>query len=200
LALQADGSFSASTAVLRAAGKYSVIVTATTPTLQRQRTLTFEVHPECLQGSVSQAAPVKVQVALHSSCPSFKSLSIEAEYTTANKAKQRVPLQATQSGLFEAELPKASGGEGAYVSLLIRGEGPDVGAFALTKGPLPLPMVVPAVAKHAPAAAADEHGVVVRAGRKLLQINAGLALLGALGYAVYWSTLRLKKGGAWKKP
>ena len=199
LALQADGSFTALTPVLRATGKYSMIVTATTPTLQRQRTRSFDVHPECLQGSVSQVTPVKVQVALHSSCPAFKDLSIEAEYTTVNKAMQRVPLRSTQPTLFEADLPTASGGTGAYVNLLIRGESRDEGTFTLTKGPLPLPIVAPPVDKQAPAVA-KEHGVVIRAGHMLLKINAGLALLGALGYAVYWSTLRVKKRWPWKKP
>ncbi|MBL8266617.1 vWA domain-containing protein [Steroidobacter sp.] len=97
LVAQADGSFSASTAVLNASGKYSVTVTATTPTLQRQRTRTFIVHPECFLGSVPQTAPAKVQVTLHSSCPSFKSLSIEAEYTAAEKSQNNVPLQRVQS-------------------------------------------------------------------------------------------------------
>lgn len=194
---QADGSFSATTPVLSAAGKYSMVVTTTTPTLQRQRTRTFEVHQECLQGSVSQAAPVKVRVAMHASCPSFKSLSIEAEYTAANNTKQRVPLHATQPALFEADLPTASRGQQANVNLVIRGESSSEGAFVLTKGPWPLPMAARAVVKHA---ATNEHGVVVRAGLTLLKINAGLALLGALGYAVYRSILRLKKGPPWKKP
>ncbi len=196
---QPDGSFSAATPVLNAVGKYTVIVTATTPTLQRQRTRTFEVHPECLQGSVSRAAPVKVQVAMHSSCPSFKSLSIEAEYTAPNNARQRVPLRATRPGLFEADLPTAPHGKKTDVTLLIHGESAGEGTFTLTKGPWPLPMATPA-ATHAPAAAKTKHDAVVGAGRTLLKINAGLALLGALGYAVYWSTVQLKKRGPWKKP
>ena len=199
LAPQTDGSFSATTPVLRTAGKYSISVTTTTPTLQRQRTRTFEVHRECLQGSVTQVAPVKVQVAMHSSCPSFKSLSIEAEYTAANNSKQRMPLHATQPGLFEAALPTAPAGHRAYVNVVIRGESPGEGAFTLTKGPWPLP-APPAVGKHAPAADANKRDVVVRAGRTLLKINVVLVLMGMLGCAVYWSILRFKKEGSWKKP
>ncbi|MET0534690.1 MAG: vWA domain-containing protein [Steroidobacter sp.] len=200
LVAQADGSFSASTAVLNASGKYSVTVTVTTPTLQRQRTRTFEVHPECFLGSVSPAAPAKVQVALHSSCPSFKSLSIEAEYTSANKPKQRVPLHDVRPDLFEADLSFASGADGGHVSLFIRGEGPAEGTFTLTKGPLSLPMAAPPVAEPAPAAVHNDPGVVTRAGIKLLKINAGLAILGVLGYGTYWSARRLKRGKPWKKP
>lgn len=196
---QPDGSFSAMTPALSTAGKYTVIVTATTPTLQRQHTRTFEVHPECLQGSVSPAAPVKAQVALHSSCPPFKALTIEAEYTAASKARQLVPLHATRPGLFEADLPAAPRGQKAEVRLLIHGERADEGTFMLTKGPWPLPMAAP-TATQAPAPAKTEHPVVVRAGHTLLKINAGLVLLGALGYAVYWSTVQLKKRGLWKKP
>lgn len=200
LAPQPDGSFSATTPVLQTAGKYSVMVTATTPTLQRQRTRPFNVHPECLQGSVSKQAPVKVQVALHSSCPAFKSLSIEAEYTEANNVKQRVPLHATQPDLFEADLPAAAIGQKAFVNLLIHGGSPDEGNFTLTKGPWPVPIATPVVAIHAPAPAKNEHDVLVRAGRTLLKINAGIALLSVLGYAAYWSAPRIKKRWPWKKP
>ncbi len=202
LTAQADGSFSASTAVLRTAGKYNVIVTTTTPTLQRQRTRAFEVHPECLQGSVSQEPPVKVQVALHSSCPSFKSLSIEAEYLAANNARQRVTLRATQPDLFEADLPAAPMGQKATVNLIIHGDSPGEGDFTLTKGPWPVPTVAP-TALHPAVPVKNEHDVFVRAGRTFLKINAGLALvgvLGALGFGVYWSVLRLKKRWPWKKP
>jgi Mg-chelatase subunit ChlD len=196
LAPQADGSFIALTPLLGAAGKYSMTVTAMTSQLQRQRTRTFKVYPECLQGSVSSAARVKVQVALHSSCPAFKSISIEAEYTAANKVKQRVPLQATQPNLLEADLPSASGDKGAYVNLLIHGESPDEGAFTLTKGPIPLPMVPPPVAKHSPATPKIDHDGVARAMRKLLRINAGLAILGVLGFGVYWLIGRFRRGRA----
>lgn len=193
LAPQADGSFSVATPVLLAAGKYSMTVTATAPTLQRQRTRTFEVHRECLQGSVTQAAPIRVQLALHSSCPSFKNLSIEADYTAADHAKRRVPLHATQPGHFEANLPTAPVGQRASVNLVIRGESPGEGTFTLIKGPWPVPMAAPAVA-------VNQRDVAVRVGRTLLKINAGLVLLGALGYAVYRTTLRFKAGGSWKKP
>ncbi len=193
LAPQADGSFSVATPVLLAVGKYSMTVTATAPTLQRQRTRTFEVHRECLQGSVTQAAPIRVQLAMHSSCPPFKDLSIEADYAAADNAKLRVPLHATQPGLFEANLPTAPVGQRASVNLVIRGESPGEGTFTLIKGPWPVPMAVPAVT-------VNERDVAVSAGRTLLKINAGLLLLGALGYAMYRTTLRLKKGGSWKKP
>jgi Mg-chelatase subunit ChlD len=192
LAAQADGSFSVATPVLLAAGKYSMTVTATAPTLQRQRTRTFEVHRECLQGSVTQAAPIRVRLALHSSCPSFENLSIEANYTAADKSKLQVPLHATQPGLFEADLPVAPAGQRAYVDLVVRGENPGEGTFTLIKGPWPLPVAAPAVA-------VNKRDVAVSAGRTLLKINAGLVLLGALGYAMYRAALRLK-GGSWKKP
>jgi hypothetical protein len=40
----------------------------------------------------------------------------------------------------------------------------------------------------------EDYGVVARAGLKLLWINAGLALLGVLGFGVYWSVRRFTKG------
>lgn len=191
---QADGSFSASTPALGAAGQYSMTVTATTPTLSRQRTRTFKVYPECLQGSVSATTPVKASVALNSACPELKSLSIEAEYTAADNTNQRATLHAMQPTLFEAELPAASGSDGAHVTFLIHGESPE-GAFTLKKGPLALPQASPPpVVEHPPAAHKSEHGVVARAGLKLLWINAGLVLFGALGFGGYWSVRKLKKG------
>lgn len=201
LAPQADGSFIALTPLFGAAGKYSMTVTAMTSKLQRQRTRTFKVYPECFKGSVSSAARVKVQVALNSSCPAFKNMSIEAEYTAANKAKQRVPLQATQPNLLEADLPSASGGKGAYVNLLIHGESPDEGVFTLTKGPIPLPMVSPPAAKHSPATPKIDHDGVARAMLKLLKINAGVTILAVLGFGVYWLIERFRRGRAqWLKP
>lgn len=200
LVAQADGSFSASTAVLNTSGKYSVTVTATTPTLQRQRTRTFEVHPECFLGSVPQTSPAKVQVALHSSCPTFKSLSIEAEYTSGDKSEKTAPLHSVQPTLFEADLPPAAGTAPAQVTLTIHGETAAEGSFTLSKGPLPVPVAAPPVAEAAPGPAHDDHEVLARAGLKLLKINAGLAILGVLGYGIYWLVRRLKRGKPWKKP
>jgi Mg-chelatase subunit ChlD len=200
LVLQADGSFRVSTPPLNTSGKYSMTVTATTPTLQRQRTRTFNVHQECFLGSVRPTTPAKVQVALHSSCPSFKSLSIECAYASANEAKRQVPLQEVQPHIFEADLPFASGADEAHVNLIIRGETAEEGAFTLTKGPLSLPKSPPPVRAPAPAAATNDHDVMARAGIKLLKINGGLAILAALGYGIYWSARRLKRGNAWKKP
>lgn len=194
LVSQADGSFSASTASLDAPGQYSLTVTATTPALQRQRTRTFKVYPECLHGSVSAAPPVKVQVALASTCPEFKSLTIEAEYTAAHDEKRKATLAASDPKLFEAELPEASGHEGAQVNLLIHGESPE-GEFKLTKGPLALPKASPphVVDKAALPVPKEDHGVVARAGFKLLWINAGLVLLGVLGFGGYWAVRKFKK-------
>jgi Mg-chelatase subunit ChlD len=192
LVLQADGSFSASTPALGASGQYSMSVTAATPTLQRQRTRTFKVYPQCLQGSVVATMPVKARVALGNECPELKDLSIEAEYTAAEGLDQRVALIAAQPNLFEAELPAASGEEGAHVNLRIRGEGPE-GAFTLTKGPMALPKV-PAAVMPTPALPKEDHGVIARAALKLLQINAGLVILGVLGYGVYWAMRRFRKG------
>lgn len=192
LVLQSDGSFSASTSALGAAGQYSVTVTAATPALQRQRTRTFKVYPECLQGSVSSTTPVKAQVALSSACPELKSLSIEAEYTAADNGTRRVALHSMQPKLFEAELPAAAGSDGAHVNLLIHGESLE-GAFTVTKGPIPLPKVSPAVVNAAPAVRQEDDGAVARAGLKLLQINAGLAFLGLLSYGVLWSVRRFRK-------
>jgi len=193
---QPDGSFSATTGVLNASGMYSITVTVTTPTLQRQRTRTLEVHPECFLGSVPQTTPPKVQVTLHSSCPSFKALSIEAEFTAADKNKQRVPLHGVKPNLFEADLSPAPAGN---VNLFIRGESPDEGAFTLTKGPLTLPKAAPPVTPPSPEVAKNDQAVFARAGIKLLKINAGLAIVGVLGYFIYWFARRLKGGKPWKK-
>lgn len=200
LVRQADGSFSASIPALSASGKYDMTVTATTPTLQRQRRRTFTVHPECFLGSMPPTAPAKVQVALHGSCPPFKSLSIESEYTSPNEAMQRVPLHHVQPHLFEADLPFASGADAARVNLIIRGETPEEGTFMLKKGPLSLPKAPPPAPMQAPAHAKNDHDVVHQAGIKLLKINAGLAILAALGYGMYWSAKRFKWRLPWKQP
>ncbi|MDY6946777.1 MAG: vWA domain-containing protein [Pseudomonadota bacterium] len=200
LIAQADGSFSASTAALNVPGKYRLTVTASSPTLQRQRTRTFEVHPQCFLGSIEQSTPVKVQVALDGSCPPFKNLSIEAEYSSAHQAKQRVPLREVQPQRFEAQLPSADHTEASHIELIVGGELPAEGTFTLTKGPLAWPAAPPPVDTHAPAPAEDHHSVLVDGGITLLKINAGLAILGALGYGIYWSVRRFNRGGRWKKP
>jgi hypothetical protein len=128
---------------------------------------------------------------LSSACPEFKTMSIEAEYTAADNSKRRVALHSTQPNLFEAELPAAAGNEGAHVNLLVRGESPE-GVFTVTKGPMPLPKVSPAVVNETPAVPQENHGAVARAGFMLLQINAGLAILGVLGYGAWWSVRRFR--------
>ena len=202
LAPDADGSFSVRTTPLAVAGKYSLIVSATTPTLQRQRTRTFEVHRECLHGRVSPWPPVKVLVTTDSSCPAFKSLSIEAEHTTSGGIKQRTPLRTTQPGHFEADLPTVHPGQQAVVHVIARGETTE-GAFTLTKGPWSLPTAptaAPPPTPTAPAAAERKRNVLLSAGRTLLEINAGLLLVGVLGYAMYRAIAQIKKRRSWKKP
>src|SRR5207249_706307 len=53
LAPQSAGVFAATLPALQVPGEYAVMVTATSPTLQRQRTLSFTLHPLCFQTTVS---------------------------------------------------------------------------------------------------------------------------------------------------
>lgn len=48
----------------RAPGQYTLVLTATSPTLHRQHTRSFPVRPACFQPALLQNAPVTVQMTL----------------------------------------------------------------------------------------------------------------------------------------
>jgi Mg-chelatase subunit ChlD len=185
---QRDGSFVATTPLLQITGKYSLTLTATTPTIKRQRTITFAVDPECLQASVSSSAPVIARLALAETCSSYKSLTIEAEYTSANGSMQRTTLSRSAERLYEASIPPLTGTETGRVFLHVSGERSGE-RFMLSKGPWPL-LAVPSPAVPQPADK-GQSPVVATVVNKLLVVNLLLALLAVIGYAAY-------RYGMWK--
>src|SRR5207244_8266258 len=88
---QSAGVFVATLPQLQVAGQYGLVVTAASPTLQRQHTLSFTLQPRCFQTTVAATAPVTEQLLLSPACPPFEALAIDAERTTETMAAWMSP-------------------------------------------------------------------------------------------------------------
>jgi hypothetical protein len=194
-----DGAFVGLSPALYMSGHYGLTVTATMPTLQRQRTLSFVVHPLCFQATVASAAPATARLVLTDACPPFTALTIEAEHTTESRTTQRIALTSPRQGVFEASIPPLTAGQAGQITLHIHGHPTGQDPFILVKGPWPLPVIPaspPASPPQSPASAPREaHGHDVAAGalRKLLVLNGMLVLIGGIGYGLYRSHSQHKK-------
>jgi Mg-chelatase subunit ChlD len=188
---QSAGVFVATLPPLQGAGQYSLVVTAASPTLQRQRTLSFTLHPHCFQTTVASTAPVTVQLLLSAACPPFEALAVEAEHTTDNQATARLALRSPRAGVFEATMPPLAPGQTGQLTLHVHARPTGAEPFSIVKGPWPLPVTVPAPSplptpRPLPAApAVSWHAAAAGAVRKLLAFNGLLVLVGGIGYGLY---------------
>ena len=65
-----------------ATGQYGLVVTATSDTVQRQRTLSFVPQPHCFVPTVLDDAAGTVQVTLTDACPVLDHLEIDVGYVS----------------------------------------------------------------------------------------------------------------------
>jgi hypothetical protein len=143
LTQRARGLFTTTLQALQPPGRYQVRVTATGFQLQRQRTLTFTLHPRCFQPVVDHGPPVTVSVTLAETCPALRSLIIDAGVTRGEAPAAWIPLRPTQPGIFATALPPYSAAQAAAVVLRIQGARDGEPPFTMVQGPWPLPTAVP---------------------------------------------------------
>jgi len=191
LTAESTGVFVATLPPLQTTGQYGLVVTAASPTLQRQRTLSFTLHPRCFQTTVASTVPVTAQLLLSAACPPFEALAIDAERTTNNQATTRIALSSPRAGVFEATIPPLAPGQTGQVTLHVRAHPAGAEPFSIVKGPWPLPVTVPVPSPlptptPQPAApAASWHDAAGGAVHKLLVLNGLLVLVGGMGYGLY---------------
>jgi len=191
LTAESTGVFVATLPPLQTTGQYGLVVTAASPTLQRQRTLSFTLHPRCFQTTVASTVPVTAQLLLSAACPPFEALAIDAERTTNNQATTRIALSSPRAGVFEATIPPLAPGQTGQVTLHVRAHPAGAEPFSIVKGPWPLPVTVsvpsplPTPTPHPAAPAASWHNAAAGAVRKLLVLNGLLVLVGGMGYGLY---------------
>lgn len=140
-----DGTFTATITTPEAPGQYSLVVQATSATVQRQRTLAFVPQPRCFLPSVLAEPAVTVQVTLTDACPAWQALALEAGYVQEH---ERAPatwlvLSNPQARLFQITLPTPRPETRPSVLLRIRGLRGQQQVFTVLKGPLPLPTLTP---------------------------------------------------------
>ena len=183
--------FAATLPPLYTPGQYKLVVTATSPTLCRQHTVSFTVHPACFQAAMTQNTPVTLQVTLADGCPTFRTLTLEAERTTGAHHSQHIPLTAQQPGVFTAPIPPLEPGQTGQVMLHIRGALEGADAFTMSKGAWPRP-ATPRPASTVPPSPtvlpAPEAGGDI-AGISLIYtfavLNGILLVLGGAGFGCY---------------
>jgi hypothetical protein len=195
LAPQSAGVFAATLPALQMPGEYALMVTATSPTLQRQRTRSFTLHPLCFQTAVSSAPPMMARLLLSDACPPFETLAVEAERTTDNRSTTRIALPSPQTGRFEATIPPLVAGQTGQVILHIRAHPRGAEPFMLVKGPWSLPVTPTAPAPSPPPApsAANSHDAGTGTVRTFLVLNGILALVGVSGYGLYRYRIQRQK-------
>jgi Mg-chelatase subunit ChlD len=192
---QSAGVFVATLPPLQAAGQYGLVVTAASPTLQRQRTLSLTLHPRCFQPLVSSTAPATVQLLLSAACPSFQALAVEAERTTDDRSTTRIALSSPQAGVLETTIPPLKPGQIGQVTLHVRAHPSGAEPFSIVKGPWPLPVTaaVPAPSPLPASPATSWHDAAAGAIRKLLALNGILVLVAGMGYGLYRYHIHHKK-------
>lgn len=175
-----DGEFAATLHTPESPGLYGLVVIASSPTIQRQRTLSFMLQPHCFEPTVLAEPVVTVRVTLSSACPFFRELQFEARYGSDASGEEEtapwVPFVSSQSRVFDATLPRPRTGERRGVMLRIRGS-LNQQAFTLIKGPLSLPELPPAPL--------DWSALARTVGLQLCVVNIVLGAFGAGGYGLY---------------
>jgi hypothetical protein len=156
LAPQGHGRFAAQLPTLEAVGPYELVVTATAPTVHRQRTLSVTLRPPCFTPTVTTAETVTVEVQLTTACPRFADLRLEAGRGPDSQRATWTPLVALRPEAYRATLPLPPPGHPEQVTLRIRGRLQSGEPVLLLKGPWPLPVTsaprVPPVPRTAPGA------------------------------------------------
>ncbi len=181
---QEPGRFAGTYTAPTVPGAYQLIVTATSPTMQRQRSLSVRLYPHCLQPAVLAEPPVTVQLTLQEACPAFARLEFAAAYVTGadgTPAKDAwVSLTSPQPRVFHAVFPRPRPGENHVVFRLYGGLSPTQ-TFTLQRGPLPIPTLPPP--------AIDWLTLSTTVGMQLLVVNIVLGLVGG-GYGFYRTRMR----------
>ncbi len=185
---QAVGEFAASLAVPEVAGQYGLVLTAASPTLRRQRALSFIPQPRCFEPSVVADPPVTVRITLTEACPFWRKLTLQARYVPDQETGQNdqawLRLESSKPRVFQATLPVPQE-EGKQVMIRIRGSRGGKQSFTIMRGPLPLPQLPPPEMVWS--------ALAKTVGLQLLGINVVLGVGGAGGYRVYRSLARRKK-------
>lgn len=189
LLLQDSGEFRASFPIPAVSGQYGVSVLASSPTIRRQRTISFVPQPRCFVPSVNADPPVTVTVRLTIDCPMFHQLEFTTRYAAANDEAQDagwVPLISNRPRLFQATLPQPTGVADHAVVIRIQGRRDPNPAFTVLKGPYPLPDLPPQEV--------DWWALGKTVGFQLLCINAVLGVLAGGGYGVYRTRRHARRG------
>jgi hypothetical protein len=176
---QEDGVFASTPRTFHAPGAYPVQVTVAGTQFRLQQSLTFTLHAPCFLPSVDPGLPVTVRVTLAETCPAFRSLAVEAEYTIENSPSAWFPLASLQPGTFAATLPPLAPGRTGQVSLRVRGHLEASGEFTVLKGPWPLPVTSPSPP------ATQWWRTMQQVLGKLLVLNGLLVFAGGGGYGIY---------------
>jgi hypothetical protein len=193
---QAAGQFSALLPTLHNAGKYDLVVSATGPTIQRQRTLSFSLHPPCFTPLFSTAEQVRIDLTLSAACPRFAELLPEAGRGSAGQAPTWTPFTLLRPGAYHATLSLPPPGQAEQVTIRVRGRLEGGEEFVLLKGPWPLPITrmlpappTPPVPQASPAPP-EQRGP----GWRLLILLGGVALLGSGALAgLLWHAYRTQQ-------
>jgi hypothetical protein len=173
------GEFDATLYTPELPGQYGLEVVASSPTLQRQRTLSFMLQPRCFEPTVLAEPAVTVRVTLSSACSFLHELQVEARYGAhafEEETTPWVPLVLSPPRFFDATLPHPGAGARREVIVRIRGS-LNQQAFTLIKGPLALPELPPPPL--------DWPALVRRVGWQLCVVNLVLGAFGAGGYGLY---------------
>lgn len=170
-------------------GVYQLVVTATSPTMQRQRSFSVRLYQHCFQPAVLAEPPVTVRLALQKACPAFARLELAAAYvmgTDGTPAKDAwVPLTSRQPRVFHALFPRPRPGESHVVFRLYGGLSPTQ-TFTLQRGPLFIPALPPP--------AIDWIALSATVGMQLFVVNVVLGIVGG-GYGFYRVRMRRVRHG-----
>lgn len=186
---QGAGEYTATLTTPEATGQYGMLVVAASPTVQRQRTLSFIPQPLCFVPTVLADPPVTVQVTLSDACPFFRELEFEARYVpeaaTDGKAMLWSPLKSSEPRVFQTTLPRPAAGQEEQMMMRLRGRLGERPSFTLTKGPVPLPELPPL--------ALDWFALTQTVGLQLFVVNVILGVFGGGGYRLYRHRIRKKR-------
>lgn len=128
-------------------GQYGVVVTARSPTLSRQRKVSYAVGPPCFEQRLElppeEGGAPSLLVHMAASCPEFKQVKVSYARKLAGRRAKFQSMPKVESALYAAEIALAPAGQNVEVIAQVKIKTREGESFTLELEPLAIPQEPP---------------------------------------------------------